>query len=72
MRAANAAQAGERLSPLVEYLVKPHEKHSLIDREPNNGTSGKKLIFLAHFEFYCSSQVILHISWLSNGLHDDR
>ncbi|KAL6733016.1 hypothetical protein Aduo_003711 [Ancylostoma duodenale] len=45
MRAANAAQSGRGLSPLVNYLVKPHEKHSLIDREPNNDYSAHLLAF---------------------------
>ncbi|KAK6730976.1 hypothetical protein RB195_007444 [Necator americanus] len=37
MKAAYAAQSGEALSPLLNYLVKPHETQSLIDRTPNNG-----------------------------------
>ncbi|KHJ96559.1 Acyl-CoA oxidase [Oesophagostomum dentatum] len=34
MRAAKAAKSGKTLSTLVEYLVKPHETHSLIDKDP--------------------------------------
>ncbi|KHJ79307.1 hypothetical protein OESDEN_21050 [Oesophagostomum dentatum] len=40
MRAAKAAKSGKALSPLVEYLVKPHENHSLIDKDPKIVSKG--------------------------------
>ncbi|VDM84391.1 unnamed protein product [Strongylus vulgaris] len=35
VRAAQAAKTGQSISSLTDYLVKPHEKYSLIDKHPD-------------------------------------
>ncbi|KAK5974533.1 hypothetical protein GCK32_009612 [Trichostrongylus colubriformis] len=39
MKAAEAAQNGRALGTLVDYLVKPSDNHSTIDRQPDHGYS---------------------------------
>ncbi|PIO52560.1 hypothetical protein TELCIR_26132, partial [Teladorsagia circumcincta] len=40
MKSAEAAKNGRALGKLVDYLLRPSEKHSTIDRQPDYGYTG--------------------------------
>ncbi|CAJ0596334.1 unnamed protein product [Cylicocyclus nassatus] len=54
MRAAQAATTGHSLSSLTDYLVKPCEKHSLIDKHPDKTYSHH----ISAFEWAARRQII--------------